>query len=148
MPVFPIISQWQLYIALATRVLIRLGQKTIFFAPPAYRCYMWNMARIGFLASEEMSFENIDDDRWTTTTDGWWMPAHTISSRMSLRLRWPKNTHVFSGKPQNPTSLSTCMPESLVVISGNLRKFSKSLCPACLFFYWTINKMPLRPSGF
>ena len=23
---------------------------------------MWNMARIGFMASEEMSFEDVDDD--------------------------------------------------------------------------------------
>ena len=49
--------------------------------PPAYRCYMWNMARIGFLASEKMSFENVDGRR---------MPAYTISSHMSLRLRWAK----------------------------------------------------------
>ena len=37
------------------------------------------MARIGFTASEEMSFENVDDGR-TMTTDGRRMPAYTISS--------------------------------------------------------------------
>ena len=36
------------------------------------------------MASEEMSFENVDDD------DGQQMPAYTISSPMSLRLRWAK----------------------------------------------------------
>ena len=42
------------------------------------------------MASEEMSFENVDDD-------GQRMPAYTISSSMSLRLRWAKNT-LFSFK--------------------------------------------------
>ena len=32
------------------------------FVPPAYRSYMRDMVRIGFMASEEMSFENADDD--------------------------------------------------------------------------------------
>ena len=40
----------------------RLGQKTWHFVLPAYRCYMWNLARIGFMASVKMSFENVDDD--------------------------------------------------------------------------------------
>ena len=66
---FPIVSQWQLYVAIATRVLIRLEQKTIVFVPPVYRCYMWNMARIGFMASEEMLFENVNDGR-TDNDDG------------------------------------------------------------------------------
>ena len=43
---------------------------------------MWNVARIGFMASEEMSFESVDDGRR--------MPAYTISSSMSPRLRWAK----------------------------------------------------------
>ena len=38
------------------------------FVSPAYECYTWNMLRIGFMTSEEMSFENIDNGR---TTDGW-----------------------------------------------------------------------------
>ena len=47
------------------------------------------MARIDFMASEEISFENIDDGRTDDngrTKDGRRMPAYTISSRMSLRL--------------------------------------------------------------
>ena len=31
-----------------------------------YLCYMWKLVRIGFMASEEMSFENADEQRWTT----------------------------------------------------------------------------------
>ena len=66
---FSIIGQWQQKVAIATRVLIRLEQKTILFVPPTFRCYMWNMARTGFIASEEMSFENVDDGR-TDDDDG------------------------------------------------------------------------------
>ena len=44
----------------------------IFTPPPSapHRCYMWNMVKIGFTASEEMSFENVDrqtDGRRRTT---------------------------------------------------------------------------------
>ena len=88
-PLFPIISQ----VVIATRLLIRLGQKkTILFVHPAYRCYMWNMVRIGVMSSDEM-FENVNDGR-TTMTDGRQMPAYTISSLMSLRLRWAKITAI------------------------------------------------------
>ena len=64
-----------------------IGTKTHLFLPPAYRCYMWNLVRIGFMASEEMSLENID--RWRM--DGRRMPVYTISSPMSLWIRWAKN---------------------------------------------------------
>ena len=43
----------------------QVRQKTI-FVPLAYRCYVGNMERIGFMASEEMSFENVDDNGRTT----------------------------------------------------------------------------------
>ena len=59
---FPIISQWQL--AIATSSKYPIGIKTILFVPHGYRCYMWNIVRIGFMASEEMSFENVDEGRW------------------------------------------------------------------------------------
>ena len=52
-----------------------IGTKTQLFVPPAYRCYIWNLVRIDFIASEEMSFENVDERR---------MPAYTISSPMSF----------------------------------------------------------------
>ena len=37
------------------------------FVPPANRCYMRNLVRIGSMATEEMSFENVDRRR---TEDG------------------------------------------------------------------------------
>ena len=64
-------------------------KKKTLFVPPAYRCYKWNMARSDFMASEKMSFENVDDDDGQRT-DGRRMPAYTISSPLSLRLRWAK----------------------------------------------------------
>ena len=36
-------------------------KKTILFIPHVYRCYMLNMVRIDFMASEEMLFENVED---------------------------------------------------------------------------------------
>ena len=42
------------------------------------------MVRTGFMASEETSFENVDG----RTTDA---SGYTISSPMSLQLRWAKN---------------------------------------------------------
>ena len=44
-----------------------IGIKTQLFVPLAYRYYMWNLVRIGFMASEERSFENAD----VRTTDAW-----------------------------------------------------------------------------
>ena len=75
---------------MATSVLIWLEQKSQLFVPPAYRCYMWNMEIIGFTASERMSFEKVDRRR--TTMDGQRMPAYTISSPMSFRLKWANNS--------------------------------------------------------
>ena len=65
---FPIISLWELKVAIATRVLIRLERKTQLFVPPTYRCYICNMRRIGPAASERKSFENVDDGRTTDTS--------------------------------------------------------------------------------
>ena len=67
-----------------------IGTKTQLFVPPASRCYTWNLVRIGFMASEEMSFENVDGHR---------MPAYTISSPMSRRLRWAKNAGLGTRRP-------------------------------------------------
>ena len=42
---------------------------------------MWNMERIGLMASEEMSFENVDGRRTDgRRTDGRRMPVYTINS--------------------------------------------------------------------
>ena len=56
---FPIMSIWKIYVAIATRLLIRPEPKTQLIVPPTYRCYMCNMKRIGFTASEEKSFTSI-----------------------------------------------------------------------------------------
>ena len=45
--------------------------KKLLFIPPTYRCYVWNMARIGFMASE-MSFEHVD--AWRRRTDDGYLP--------------------------------------------------------------------------
>ena len=50
-----------------------------------------NMARIGFIASEEICLKMM-----TMTDDGRWMPAYTISSPMSLWLRRANNVDVCS----------------------------------------------------
>ena len=79
------------------------NKKTKLFLSPIYRCYMWNMQRIGFTASEEKSFANVDD--WWT--DGRQMPAHSTSSSLSLWLRGAdkkriKYSSVFRGKRYPP----------------------------------------------
>ena len=51
-----------------------IGIKNNIFVPPAYRCY-GNMVRIDFLASEEISFENIEKD--DGLTDGQRTPGYT-----------------------------------------------------------------------
>ena len=45
-----------------------IKKNTQLFVPPTYKCYMCNMKRIGFTASEEKSFENVDDGRTTDTS--------------------------------------------------------------------------------
>ena len=44
------------------------GTKTQLFVPSTYRCYMCNLKRIGFTASEEKSFENGNDGRMTDSS--------------------------------------------------------------------------------
>ena len=61
--IFPIISQYQSSYPIGTK-------NNSIHSGPAYRCNMWNMARIGFMASEEMSFENADNDDNGRTDDG------------------------------------------------------------------------------
>ena len=73
-------------VTIATWVLIQLRLKQMpLLVPLAYRCYMWNLVRIGLMASAEISFENVDR-RQKTTDDRQQMPANTISSHMRLWL--------------------------------------------------------------
>ena len=46
------------------------GTKIIIFVSPAYRCYMRNLVRIGFMASDGMSFENVDGRRMPASGSG------------------------------------------------------------------------------
>ena len=60
-------------------------KNTTFRSPPTYRCYMWNMRRIGLTASEEMSFENVDrrDDGRTTDTFIYYKLTNEPSAQVS-----------------------------------------------------------------
>ena len=62
------------------------------FVPASQGVSIWNLSLIGPVVSEKM-FENVDgrttDGRWTDGRRSHW---YTISSPMSLRLRWAKNT--------------------------------------------------------
>ena len=74
--IFPIISLWKLlsYHSNQTNELIFI-KKTQTFNPPAQGCYRWYWGPFGPVASEEMSFENVDArqcqtyDRHTTDDD-------------------------------------------------------------------------------
>ena len=58
---------------------IRSEQKTIFLVPPSCGCFMPNIKSFGHTASEEMSFEIVDDDG-RTTTDGRRIPSYSEPS--------------------------------------------------------------------
>ena len=60
------------------------------------------------MASEEMSFENVD--RRTTTTDNGYSNGSTISS--SLRLRWAKNANNLREK-KNLFKTAQIAPQNL-----------------------------------
>ena len=73
MPIFisPNVSQWQL-------------------PSPAYRCYMLKIVRIGFMASLEMPFENVDDGRTDGRTNDGYLPilqAH-LFIKHSAQVSW------------------------------------------------------------
>ena len=55
------------------------------FIPPCKEGSTWNLASIGPVVSEEKMFENVD-----IHTHGRQRPSYTMSSPVSLRLRWAK----------------------------------------------------------
>ena len=63
-----------------------IGTKNTIIRSPTYICSIWNMKRNGYTALEKKSFENVE---------GRPMPAYTISSPMSLRLRWANKKYNF-----------------------------------------------------
>ena len=93
------------------------------------------MERIGFTASEEMSFEKVD--RWrTTTTDGQRMPTYTISSPMSLRLRWAKK-HKFEIK-----EIGTYTVHFIYSYFMHLHHYYKMFCKSCILIQAGFFKKP------
>ena len=60
------------------------------FIPPSLGVSIWNLSLIGQLFSEEKMFENVDG----RTPDGRRSDWYTISSPMSLRLRWAKKLYI------------------------------------------------------
>ena len=60
------------------------------FVPASQGVYIWNLSLIGSVVSEEKMFENVDGWMDGRSTDGRRSDWYTISSAMSLRLRWAK----------------------------------------------------------
>ena len=87
--VFPIVSLWDLSVAMETTILIQSAPKPNAINPPTQLWFTLNLMKIGLLASEIFFFEIVDGRRrWTTDDDdGRRMPAYPISSPVSLRLR-------------------------------------------------------------
>ena len=94
--VFPIVSLWDLSVAMETTILIQSAPKPNAINPPTQLWFTLNLIKIGLLASEIFFFEIVDGRRTTddgrtddgrTDDDGRRMPAYPISSPVSLRLR-------------------------------------------------------------
>ena len=77
--IFPIITLWELSVAMETRVLIRSSRKPNTINPPPQWCSWWNLIMIGQLVSEIIMFESVDA-RTNRRTDGRRLESHTISS--------------------------------------------------------------------
>ena len=75
--VFPIVSLWDLSVAMETTILIQSAPKPNAINPPTQLWFTLNLIKIGLLASEILFFEIVDgrtdgrtDDGRTTTDDG------------------------------------------------------------------------------
>ena len=66
--VFPIVSLWDLSVAMETTILIQSAPKPNAINPPTQLWFTLNLIKIGLLASEIFFFE-IGDGRRRTTTD-------------------------------------------------------------------------------
>ena len=88
--VFPIVSLWDLSVAMETTILIQSAPKPNAINPPTQLWFTLNLIKISLLASEIFFFEIVDGrrtDDGRTDDDGRRMPAYPISSPVSLRLR-------------------------------------------------------------
>ena len=82
--VFPIVSLWDLSVAMETTILIQSAPKPNAINPPTQLWFTLNLIKIGLLASEIFFFEIVDGrltDGRRTDDDGRRMPAYPI--RMS-----------------------------------------------------------------
>ena len=72
--VFPIVSLWDLSVAMETTILIQSAPKPNAINPPPQLWLTLNLIKIGLLASEIFFFEIVDGRRRTTTTDDGCLP--------------------------------------------------------------------------
>ena len=72
---FPLITLWELSVAMETRVLIRSSRKPNAVNPLSQWCFWWNLIMIGRLVSEILMFESLNGCR-----EGRRLESHTISS--------------------------------------------------------------------
>ena len=76
--VFPIVSLWDISVAMETTILIQSAPKPNAINPPTQLWFTLNLIKIGLLASEIFFFEIVDRRR--TDDDRRRMPAYPISS--------------------------------------------------------------------
>ena len=67
--VFPIVSLWDLSVAMETTILIQSAPKPNAINPPTQSWFTLNLIKIGLLASEIFFFEIVDGRRRTTDDD-------------------------------------------------------------------------------
>ena len=68
--VFPIVSLWDLSVAMETTILIQSAPKPNAINPPTQLWFTSNLIKISLLASEIFFFEIVDGRRRTTMDDG------------------------------------------------------------------------------
>ena len=74
-----IISQWMLYLLMATRVPIKSALKPYATFPPTWWRFTRNLIRIGQLTLDTVYFENVDGGQWQ---------QGILISDLRLPLRW------------------------------------------------------------
>ena len=68
--VFPIVSLWDLSVAMETTILIQSAPKPNAINPPTQLWFTLNLIKLGLLASEIFFFEIVDGRRTTDDDDG------------------------------------------------------------------------------
>ena len=90
-----------LYMNMAAILVMWPGPFEQTFIPPYHRNFIWNLTLTGPVVSEEKILKCVDDDGWR------WSPTYTISSSMSLRLRWATKLSLLSNHCDNERN--TCI---------------------------------------